>query len=250
MHRLKLILLDPSRTPRRRSLPLDGRRASRLDVTARGRCSVVSVLEFIANMTGSLAWPVVVLVAVVVLREKLAAMLAALTSRVADIKNLRAPGVEVEFEKRTQEVRQEVRDLGHTVDAPRVADEPNPPRPPRSDIVSTALDVAAIDPRAAVISVFAEVENTLRQIALAIVPEEQKANIERMSARRLAIDLQERGLLSDDAVRIVIQLSALRNEAVHKFVPNITVDAALDFIETCEELMNVLGRIGGRKRDT
>ena len=56
-----------------------------------------SGLQFASDVIGHLAWPVVVLIVVVVLRQQLSAMLGALTARTRDLTHLEAGPVKADF---------------------------------------------------------------------------------------------------------------------------------------------------------
>ena len=56
-----------------------------------------SVLQFTSDLVGHLAWPLVVLIAVVILRKQLATMMTALTARVQDLTHLEAGPVKADF---------------------------------------------------------------------------------------------------------------------------------------------------------
>ena len=56
-------------------------------------------------------WPTAVVVAVIVLKERVAALLTALAGRFADLKRLSAMGVAMEFEKGAESLSRAVDDL-------------------------------------------------------------------------------------------------------------------------------------------
>src|SRR5262249_6216336 len=135
----------------------DYRRAFAGTGTLMWKMPIMGWLAFIASLVRSLAWPVAVVVLVIVLRKQLAALFAGLAARLADLGKLSAMGVDLEFETRVEEVAR---------DAEQLAPPPEKPLPAaESDVLDLARQMADVAPRPAVVTAFANVEGALRQAA-------------------------------------------------------------------------------------
>ena len=154
-------------------------------------------LQFVASIVGSLAWPGVVLAAVILLRRPLAALLPLL-------RRLKYKDLEVEFDREVRELREEA-----------AAALPPLPRAVPSAIPeeNALLELASVSPRAAVVEAWLLVESAARRAIerRGMRPEAERA----LSGPQLTRTLMHAEVL-DNATRAVFdRLRMLRNQAVH-----------------------------------
>jgi hypothetical protein len=131
----------------------------------------MSILEFSASLIGSLAWPIVVLVAVVLFRGSIRS---ALTGQ---IKRWRAgpSGLEVEYWELTADSARHQLPLGADWQAAESLG---------GGLSGELAPVAEVSPRAAVLEAFARIEQELRRATEGL---ETAELLERMGGRQLAV---------------------------------------------------------------
>ena len=167
----------------------------------------MGLLEFLAAVIGSLAWPVVVLVSVILLRKPLAELIPLL-------RRLKYKGLAVEFEAGLREVE---RDLNTAPDAPalkRGVEEP------KQLLASVDTDpqayfegIARVSPVAAILEAWQEFE------MVATAGLKRQSRFPRgapPSMNRLFTLLRESSLITKVEERSLVTLRALRNTAVHE----------------------------------
>lgn len=166
--------------------------------------------QFVASLVNSLAWPVAVVVIVLLFREQLGKLLD------APLKRLKAgpSGVELEFDRILSEAAAQV--------------EPPPQlEPARESATADLADVAALSPAAAVLDGFARVEEKLRARL-------RDAGDPRADEQRGAIALTryagQKQLISPETVEAIRGLAVLRNLAAHGGATDVTPDRAAGFL--------------------
>jgi len=179
----------------------------------------MSVLEFVASVVRSLAWPTAVVVILLVLRKPLAALIPLL-------ERLKFRGLELDFRKQVHEVAAE-------------ADEALPALPPQvAEPASDIEQLAQVSPRAAVVESWLSVEtaasNALQRRLPSISPTDLKYQ------PRLAQSLRQANILSPKQLSLFDELRQLRNAAVH--VPNLTLtpSTAMEYARTARRLVGLL----------
>jgi hypothetical protein len=143
------------------------------------------------------------------------------------LKRVKGPGgVEAEwFEDKLEEVVEQASELPVTPDEP--ADES--PSPPDQRVENIPLALAKIDPGAAIIAAFIPVEQ-----AVADYFEARGLGGGPRSPMTL---LRRDTSLPSDLKNVVIAMSRLRNEAAHSRDLDVSLDAAIRYIETAERLI-------------
>jgi hypothetical protein len=154
-------------------------------------------MELTASLVRSMAWPVAVVVAVVILRKQLAAIL----DRVGSAK---VGPVEVIFDRELNEVRQGLEQANEQT--PDVATGTR-----ASGTLMADLDkLADASPPATVLEAFAQIEQELRQALLGY-----GEHADRLGGERLARRAHEVGIINQETYRAIQGLSVLRNLAAH-----------------------------------
>lgn len=202
----------------------------------------MGALEFIAALVGSLAWPLVVVVLVLLLRVPIGKML----SGEHPVKSLKAgpAGLEVEFDTRLETARQELEDAR--------AERPALPAPQKRPAIEAARDdfmfemsqLAQIRPEAVVGLSFARLEASLREAV------EQSANGGReprvMSARALGRVAVERGILALSELPALEEVALLRNAVVHGKPTQLDAERALEYARVVQQLLVSIALAQGR----
>lgn len=192
----------------------------------------MSSLQFLTSLVGSLAWPVVVLVIVVLFRTTIRSVLT------GQVKRWRAglSGVEVEYWELT---------------ADRARDQLPPDAEKRAaetlggGLSGELAPVAEVAPRAAVLEAFGRIEQELRRITRGF---EAPEKLERMSARQLAVVAHQHERISDESFSAVNGLTVLRNLAAHGQAEDLDTSRALEFVHLADAVLFALGQQGGGTR--
>ncbi len=135
----------------------------------------MSYLDFIATLVQALAWPIAVLLIVLIFRKKISELLSERMTR------FKAGPLEVEWARQISETQAELEEAGAT---PPVTNSPMDP---------TMRDLAERSPAAAIVEAFGQIELALRHIARSWLPEE---DTDRLGGLRLAPVVVPSGQLS------------------------------------------------------
>lgn len=174
----------------------------------------MSVLQFIASLAGSLAWPAVVLVVALVFRKQLAALIG------RPLSSLKAGMFHAVWDR-------EVADL-----SPNTADQASArPSRIRSDLTALAL----VNPTAAVEESFARLESDLRQKLADAGLDSERGTV--MDAARTA---EATRLIPSTAVNAIESLATLRNLALHGHGNELDAPRAREFILLTDSISYVL----------
>jgi hypothetical protein len=180
----------------------------------------VDTRQFIASLVGSLAWPMAIVILVVVLRHRLADLFEQLPKRV------KAGPLELEWDRTVAETATELA-------APRAA---SPAAPVYVDDLADLVPLADTHPGAAVLDAAARVEQALAtrfEAAGADVPPSR-------GMRDLARRAVAQGLISEETARAIDGLTILRNLAAHGR-DGVTPDRAREFLTLAEAVLYQLG---------
>jgi hypothetical protein len=182
----------------------------------------VETKQFIASLVSSLAWPVAVVIIVLLFREQLGKLLD------APLRSLKAgpSGVELEFDRTISEVAAQVEPL------PQL-------EPPRESATADLADVAALSPTTAVLDGFARVEEKLR--ARLRDAGDQRAD-EKRGAVALARYANQKQLISPETVEAIRGLAVLRNLAAHGGASDVTPDRAAEFLALVDAVIFAMER--------
>ena len=173
----------------------------------------MSWLDFTASVINSVAWPTVMITAVILLRRPLATLLPLL-------RRLKYKDLEVEFAREVQELREEA----------EAALPPLPTgAPPRIPEEEALLKLVSVSPRAAVVEAWRVVEGAARR-ALEARGEPIEPG-KPLSGPQLTKTLMYRQVLDHAARSLLDRLRMLRNQAVHAEDFSVDVTSAREYLE-------------------
>ncbi len=185
----------------------------------------MSVLQFVASMAGSLAWPVVALVAVIVFRRELGPLLARL-------EHLRAFSVEAQFVRQMADLKPVVASEGVPADERRAA------AGPADDALA---EVARVAPAVAVVDAYARVEDALRR-RLARAGVTRTYQTDAMTLARMAAG---KNLLPPQTVQGFYGLATLRNLAIHGGDRELSPGQAMEYLALADAVLYALEGLDG-----
>lgn len=173
----------------------------------------MSWLDFVASAINSLAWPAVVITAVILLRRPL-------TTLIPLLRRVRYKELEVEFAREVQELREEA-----AAALPPLPAGP-PPRIPEEEAL---FKLVSVSPRAAVVEAWRLVEGAARR-ALEARGEPIESG-RPLSGPQLKRALMYRQILDDAARSLLDRLRMLRNQAVHAEDLSVDEASAREYVE-------------------
>jgi len=180
----------------------------------------MDALTFLSNMVESLAWPVTVIVAVIVLKKPLEKLL-------PTIRKFQYKDLNLEF---GELARQAEAILPKTT---QVTIE-------HMKVPITALrEVADISPRAAIMEAWRSVEYELKEAAT----RKNITELRQGNTKRLIDRLRENDVISGPIAVLLHDLRALRNDAVHAAELEISSASTEQYIVTANNLCNYLKSI-------
>jgi hypothetical protein len=179
-------------------------------------------LTFSSQLVGSLAWPVVVLGCVLLLRRSVLSLLPTLRSA-------KYGGLELEFGKRLMELESKAATSG----LPEPTERPawvyeSPDDWTFGEYIER---LAPISPRMAIVEAWRSVEMALRGAARSTGPNSPR------DLMTIAAQLQSEGALPINAVTMLNDLRKLRNQAVHANEMALEPDQAIEFARIAERVI-------------
>jgi len=171
-------------------------------------------LTFIAELTGSLAWPLVVISVVLLFQAKIKKL-------VDRIKKGKFGPAEFEFEEALKELQHETAEL---------------PPPPASPAGTRPIVVTA-DARSTVLNAWLEVETALLRLARTtkvVNPKFVRSPYQSMRA------LEKTAIVRSDYAEVFYELRRLRNQATHEPDFNPSQESLLTFVRLSKELATYL----------
>jgi hypothetical protein len=191
-------------------------------------------LSFTASLVHSLAWPAAIVIAVIVLKERLAGLLTALGTRIADLTKLSAMGVNLEFEKGAESLNRAAEEL-----APANSEPATTPGTEEARL----LQLADLDPRAAVLLGFIDVEAALRRVADNIAPPISGRRHRAASVTSISKELVNRGIITQQAASVLTELAVLRNQVSHDSDVRVSKGGAEQYIQAALEMIQFLSSL-------
>lgn len=185
----------------------------------------MDVLTFIAQALAATAWPICVLVIVVMLRRPVIDL-------IPSLRKLKWKGLEAEFEKGLVQARQ-------LIDAEATQLSASKQSFPEKD--RKLLDnLAGAAPRYVVLESWREVEEALLRTARTIGAPEK---LQRARASTVAADsLLKGGEIGNAEFQVITILRNLRNRAVHEREFELSSDDAVEYADAARWLVEVLGQ--------
>ena len=180
--------------------------------------------QFFAAIVGSLAWPSAIVVTVILLKTPLAKLL-------PKIRSFKYGDLHIDLEQQLAEVKAVV-----------TASEPEAPLPEPSLVPPSALELAAISPRAAVLMEWLNVERRIGEIAsqYGVKPTTINGRGRPMIASVVMRELSEKGVINDVTFSAFQKLNRIRNEAAHMTSKEIEYEEAISMSEMCQWLLKSL----------
>lgn len=178
-------------------------------------------LEFTAAMTGAVAWPAVVLIALIALRRSLLELLPGLH-------RLRYKDLELTFGRQVAEARGEIESHQHRA---QVTTE----TPVGEDEYYRLL--ADVSPRAAILEAWLPFETLATRLA------EARGLMSRgrpLQMPALIGGLKNESLLTDEEARAITRLRAIRNEVVHAPTVDLPSHEVLDYVRVLRGITSAL----------
>ncbi len=183
----------------------------------------MDLLTFIAHLIASLVWPLVVLLALIILRKEIRLL-------IPSLQKLKYKDLELDFGRRVEQLEEQADQANlppapkqRALAAPRTADE-------------ALEDVIKVSPRVAVIEAFNYVEDAVREAGIKHGIAKDKVG----GVRYMMKQLKEKGLISDVMYGLSNQLRMLRNEVSHSTSLEISQDDARKYGAQALRLANAI----------
>lgn len=187
----------------------------------------MSTLQFISDLIGSLVWPFMAIILVVILRKEIRELLVSVT-------RVRFKDLEMDFQRLAESARKLPRSAPSAVDTDKVI---------YTSIEDQMLYVAEQAPSAAILMAWASVETAMSSAVarLAISPDSPQY---RSTVHNLE-QLERYAELPEGVIRTVQELRMLRNKVAHdeKQRLQISQDDALTYAKTAIRIVNYLSRL-------
>lgn len=177
--------------------------------------------NFISSLVGSLAWPVVVLVIVLLLRHRILGL-------IPSIRELQIGNLAIKFKEQVKELGEEAE---KTIPA-------LPERTAEVEGLDTIWKLAEISPRSSIIEAWRVVETEARRALRAAGMYEMQEKY--LPPARMGHSLARREVIDSKLSDLFNELRLLRNRAAHSQAFSIDEDVARDYIRTA---MGIAGRL-------
>ena len=189
-------------------------------------------LEFYQSVIGSVAWPLVVVLAIVFFHKQLLAKL-------PEMDGLKVPGAEMSFKKRVAEVSEQAKEI-ETPD--KTEAEANDAR------LVQLINMAAASPTGAILAAWKDLEaesKALLDRAAQVLPHESNpSGANRDGKTRNALSnawaLRSYQLLPSAEVKTYESLRQLKNRAAHEPEGAISVDEARSYVRIADKLTDLI----------
>lgn len=222
---------SPSATPSPSPSPSGTFSEAPIDVSGAEAATGGEWLEFWASVLGSLAWPILVVVVLLLFHRQVLKLVTALLNRVPEMESLNTPWGEAVWSKSA------VDKVSKEVDA-KIPGRPSKRKPKPSDVDNdldndVSVQLARIQPSAGVINAFLQVEQEVRRY-LELLDLQWRGSPIVTFRRAPAVPVRLK--------RLVDELAKLRNAAAHG-QGDITEESALDYITSSKRVADELGTL-------
>jgi hypothetical protein len=187
----------------------------------------MDILTFVAQLTAALAWPVTVLIVILLLRQPLKEL-------IPTLQRLRYRDLEAEFGKGLNEVEVRINQASLPAHEEAQASTSQTRSGEKVSVSEYAKRLATISPRAAIIETWREVEQALIDLA------KRRDIPETRIPRELISRLGEDGALSSDIILMLDQMRQLRNEAAHASEFALKPTQAIEYGVLAERIITTL----------
>ena len=183
-----------------------------------------ALLEFIASLADSLAWPVAIIVLILAFRRDVRKLFEKIVS-------ISIRGNTISFDQTLQAAKEQAKHAGLPLETDSSRAELKSDRESSGDY-----------PRAAIIeawlTVLQQTADACLRLGLVSSPRELRRRIDTISLLRKA------GHVNEDLDAVLRHLRHLRNEAAHDMQFDISPAQATDYLVLCEEVAAYLGQLG------
>ena len=186
----------------------------------------MDILTFLAKLIESIAWPVAMIVGIILLRTSIIAL-------IPGLKKLRYKDLELDFEKKIEQL--EVKAEQANLPEPRGSVEVPPLKIPPENFLEYIEQLARVSPVAAI----SEAWRVLEIVMTIIV--KRDFNKENIRTRETIRTLKEKGAISDEVMILLEDLRGLRNEVVHALDPEISYEQAIEYGKLAQRVRVALG---------
>jgi len=193
----------------------------------------MGVIEFIIELTKSLAWPIVTLVIVLLMKKEIQGLF-------RELKSFKIKGTEFNFDKEVKNVKLEASELMLAKDKELIVQD-NINNKERTFL--KRIELAELSPRGAVLEAWLELEEIILEsgekfeYGCTAAP----SNINKLSKHRdIMKDLFERQMLSAYDYKLYDGLRKVRNESVHLKDKQLSNSGSIEFITMAEKLKKKL----------
>lgn len=183
----------------------------------------MNILEFFTALTESLAWPLCVLISVIILREPIVRLLDSLERIRFKVRDF-----EVSFDRQMEQVASQAE---------------NYPEPEDTPIEEEIEDRAAFYPRGAIIEAWLAVEKEIYNLCstLDLIPRRGRHPTAKLLSR-----LRTSEVVDDGLIDIVRGLQILRNRAAHNIELDLSTETAERYIATTSRVVTALREIASK----
>lgn len=185
---------------------------------------ISSIFASLIGLFAACAWPVAIVLLVVLLRQPI-------LDAIPNLTRLKAAGVEFEFSERVQELERRADDAAIPPVDQALRDEVEPQ-------IGRLYNLAEINGRSAILEAWLLVESSISQAALNLGIDAPK--IPSRSFYSLLKKLQIEAPLSQELFSIVNELRYLRNKAVHELDFSLGLSETLEYIDLSIRVSNAL----------
>jgi hypothetical protein len=192
--------------------------------------------EFVAQIIESIAWPVAVIILVLLFRHRIGELLHDLRGRMRDLREISGPaGIGAKFAAGVDEVKEDIEEgLAASPSSPAIDGSSPPGEEPSQHVdrwdYERMRKLAVVSPRGAVLEAFLVLEETLFEAARS---RGLDLRADRRSARHALRVLQLPPRLENPIQRLI----ELRNDAVHVQDFQLTPEAVIDYIGAVQDVV-------------
>ena len=176
-----------------------------------------ALLDSIVRLVDALAWPVVAIIVVFMIRKPLARLIPL-------IERVRYKDVEVNFRQLIEETTSKVDAVSSLLDVPPIDER--------------IQDLAKVYPRGAIIESWLLVEKAVSELADA--RDISASASRRRSPRQVVGALEKTGILDEDLAKLVMDIYAIRNGVAHTSDFSPSRDDAQEYIRTSARVITLL----------
>jgi len=180
-------------------------------------------LQFLSSVIQSLAWPAVVLIVVLMLKDSIAAL-------IPRLKRFKHKDTELEFEEKVREIEAQVAPV--TKNLPARTGNPSD----RVSQIDRLYDIVDISPRAAIVEAWIQVESALSKVASKV--EGFDKNWRSIPPTTLLNILRDRGLIEERIFDGLQQMRTLRNRAAHSEDFALSAEGVRKFLELSKNVIS------------